>query len=206
LDACFDLALLAPTSHNLETWQFIDMRGVYPEPRNQVGCVSLVACALESGANRPPRHSSMQLDRRRDAQMSEDLHSRETIMKDSRELAGLIGPTMVALGVTEAMNINVFANQIAPVVYLNGAILFVIGLAVVRAHNLWIWRWPVIVTLTGWVTLIGGLWRMAVPGAPQAAEHFLTYVVLAAIGAIGAILSFKAYRPNGLHIQAPSDV
>jgi nitroreductase len=26
LDACFDLALLAPTSHNLETWQFIDVR------------------------------------------------------------------------------------------------------------------------------------------------------------------------------------
>jgi nitroreductase len=26
LDACFDLAMLAPTSHNLETWQFIDVR------------------------------------------------------------------------------------------------------------------------------------------------------------------------------------
>jgi nitroreductase len=26
LHACFDLALLAPTSHNLETWQFIDVR------------------------------------------------------------------------------------------------------------------------------------------------------------------------------------
>jgi nitroreductase len=26
LDACFDLALLAPTSHNLETWQFLDVR------------------------------------------------------------------------------------------------------------------------------------------------------------------------------------
>ncbi len=26
LDACFDLAILAPTSHNLECWQMIDMR------------------------------------------------------------------------------------------------------------------------------------------------------------------------------------
>ena len=26
LDACLDLALLAPTSHNLESWQFIDVR------------------------------------------------------------------------------------------------------------------------------------------------------------------------------------
>src|SRR5450631_621830 len=78
------------------------------------------------------------------------------VMTDSKQLAGLIGPTMVALGTTEAINIEVFSNQIAPVVYLNGAILFVAGLAIVRAHNLWTWRWPVIMTLTGWVALFGG--------------------------------------------------
>ncbi len=77
-------------------------------------------------------------------------------MTHSRHLAGLIGPAMVGLGVTEAINMDVFANQIAPVVYLNGAILFVAGLAIVRAHNLWAWRWPDIMTLTGWVALIGG--------------------------------------------------
>jgi nitroreductase len=26
MDACLDLALLAPTSHNLESWQFVDVR------------------------------------------------------------------------------------------------------------------------------------------------------------------------------------
>ena len=127
-------------------------------------------------------------------------------MTDSRQLAGLIGPTMVALGVTEAINIDVFANQIAPVVYLNGAILFVAGLAIVRAHNLWIWRWPVIMTVTGWVALIGGLWRMAAPDAPQAAENAFTYVVLAAIGTIGAILSVKAYGPKVSTVREPTDV
>jgi hypothetical protein len=114
-------------------------------------------------------------------------------MTDTKQLAGLIGPTMIAIGITEAMNMDVFANQIAPVVYLNGAILFVAGLAVVRANNLWTWRWPVIITLTGWITLGIGLWRMAVPDAPQAAENVVTYVVLATIGAIGVILSVKAY-------------
>ena len=127
-------------------------------------------------------------------------------MTDSRQLAGLIGPAMVAIGVTEAINIDAFANQIAPVVYLNGAILFVTGLAVVRAHNLWTWRWPVIITLTGWVAMIGGLWRMAAPGAPQAAENGLTYAVLAAIGAIGVILSVKAYGPKLSPAQEPPDV
>ena len=115
-------------------------------------------------------------------------------MTDSRQLAGLIGPTMLAVGVTEAINMEVFSNQIAPVVYLNGTILFVAGLAIVRAHNLWTWSWPVIMTLTGWITLLGGFWRMVAPKAPQAPEIVLTYAVLAAIGAIGAFLSVKAYR------------
>lgn len=61
----------------------------------------------------------------------------ETAMTDSRRLAGLIGPIMVAIGATEASNMDIFSNQIAPVVYLNGAILFVAGLAILRAHNLW---------------------------------------------------------------------
>jgi hypothetical protein len=45
----------------------------------------------------------------------------------SKQLAGLIGPTLVALGATEALNIHIFENQIAAVIYLNGTILFVVG-------------------------------------------------------------------------------
>ena len=113
---------------------------------------------------------------------------------------------MVALGATEAINMDVFANHIAPVVYLNGAILFVAGLAIVRAHNLWAWRWPVVMTLTGWVALIIGLWRMAAPDASQAADNVFTYVGLAAIGAIGTMLSVMAYGPKKFSAQEPFDV
>ena len=127
-------------------------------------------------------------------------------MTDPGQLAGLLGPTMVAIGITEAINMDAFATQMAPVIYLNGAILSVTGLAIVRAHNLWTWRWPVIITLTGWVAMIGGLWRMAAPDAPQAAGNGLTFVVLAAIGAIGAILSVKAYGPKVSSAQEPPDV
>lgn len=137
---------------------------------------------------------------------SADTTLADVIMMDSRQLAGLIGPTMVALGVTEAINMDVFANQIAPVVYLNGAVLFVAGLAIVRAHNLWTWRWPVVMTLTGWVASIGGLWRMAAPDAPQAADNVFTYLVLATVAAIGALLSVKAYGPKKSSTQEPSDV
>ena len=61
-------------------------------------------------------------------------------------------------------------------------------------------------TLTGWVALFGGLWRMAAPNAPQAAENVLTYAILAAIGAIGAILSVKAYGSKVFSAQEPPDV
>ena len=127
-------------------------------------------------------------------------------MVDSRQIAGLIGPTMVALGVTEVINMDVFEKQIAPVVYLNGTIFFVAGLAIVRAHNFWAWRWPIVITLIGWVALIGGLWRMAAPDAPQAADNVFTYVGLAAIGAIGTMLSVMAYGPKKFSAQDPLDV
>jgi hypothetical protein len=67
-------------------------------------------------------------------------------MTNSRQLARLIGPTIVALGVTEALNLDMFAHQIAPVVYLDGTILFVAGLALVGAHNRWNWSWTLLVT------------------------------------------------------------
>jgi len=70
-----------------------------------------------------------------------------TSATSSRQLPGLIGPTLIAVSRTEAMNMEAFTRQTAPVVYLNGAILFVAGLAVVRAHNRWIPNWPIIITL-----------------------------------------------------------
>lgn len=127
-------------------------------------------------------------------------------MAHSRQLADLIDPTMIALGVTEAMNMDVFANQIAPVVYLNGAILCVAGLAIVRTHNVWTWHWSVIITLVGWIALIGGLWRMARPSALQASEDVMISAMLAAIASIGALLSFIAYGPKVFSAPKATDV
>ena len=124
----------------------------------------------------------------------------------SRQLAGLIGPTLVALGATEAFNMHIFEKQLAPVVYLNGTILFVAGLALVRAHHRWGWRWSTLITITGWVLLTGGLYRMMMPEAPQASANIGTYLVLASIVAIGLFLSFKGYGPRGrLDVRPPEE-
>jgi len=115
-------------------------------------------------------------------------------MTNSKQIAGLIGPTIMALSVSEAMNFHIWASNIAPVTYLNGTLLFVGGLSIVRAHNRWIVGWPVMVTLVGWVAIFGGLFRMFAPEAQQAGQNSFTYAALVALFALGAFLTFKAYR------------
>ncbi|WP_164002292.1 hypothetical protein [Pyxidicoccus caerfyrddinensis] len=117
-------------------------------------------------------------------------------MENSRSLAGLIGPTLIAVGTTEAFNMDIFAAQTAPVVYLNGTLLFVAGLAIVRAHNVWSLSWRVLLTASGWVSLCGGLYRMVAPAAPQAGEGLFTYLLLAVLVGSGGLLTFMAYRPE----------
>lgn len=113
-----------------------------------------------------------------------------------RRLAGLIGPTLLAISTTEAANIRFFSAQTAPVVYLNGTLLFVAGLAIVRAYGRWGWNWTVLVTLSGWAALSAGLYRMAFPGSAQAGGTFPTFLGLAALFGVGAILTLAAYMPN----------
>ena len=126
-------------------------------------------------------------------------------MPNSKQLAGLIGPTLIALGATEALNLDIFANQIAPVVYLNGTILFVAGFALVRAHNRWTRDWRALVTLTGWTALVVGLIRMIAPDAPQADQSILTYAILSVIVMLGAILTLASWGGGNNQPDTPEE-
>ena len=115
-------------------------------------------------------------------------------MADSKQIAGLIGPVLMAVTVSEAKNLSIWTNNPAPVVYLNGALLFVAGLSILRAHNRWCAGWPVIVTLTGWISVLGGLYRMFFPEAQQAGPSGISYAALAVLFVLGGSLTFIAYR------------
>ena len=71
---------------------------------------------------------------------------------ESRRIAGLLGPTMIVMIVSEfpLVQPRLYDMQIPPVVYLSGVLMFVAGLAIVRAHNRWGADWTVLVTLSGW--------------------------------------------------------
>jgi uncharacterized membrane protein YhaH (DUF805 family) len=118
-------------------------------------------------------------------------------MANSKSIAGLLGPTAIATALSEFINLRVlWANSSPSVIYLNGCLLFVAGIAIVRVHNRWTGGWPVLVTLIGWLTMLGGLLRMFAPVFAQREAHNanVAYAALVALLAVGAFLTFKAYR------------
>jgi hypothetical protein len=117
-------------------------------------------------------------------------------MANSKELAGLIGPVLGVVGASEALNLHIWATNNAPLTYLNGVLLFVAGLAIVRAHNLWTRSWPILITLTGWYVILIGLFRMFAPEVQQGLQNtpaIAVYLINMVMLATGLLLSFKAY-------------
>jgi len=124
-------------------------------------------------------------------------------MPNSKRIAGILGPTVVAMVVSEfpLVQPHLYDTQIPPVVYLSGTLMFVGGLAIVRTHNRWIRDWTVLVTLSGWFFLVLGLFRMFAAGAYQrtsANTSATTFMILEGVLAVlGLIMTVKAYSRNG---------
>src|SRR5262245_2099819 len=120
-------------------------------------------------------------------------------MVNSKSIAALVGPTIVAMVASEfpLVQPHLYDEQIPPVVYLSGVLMFVAGLAIVRAHNIWARDWTVLVTLSGWFFLALGLLRMfAASRYQRGAAHTSAsvFMVLESILlVIGLIMTFKAY-------------
>ena len=120
-------------------------------------------------------------------------------MTTSRHIAGLAGPTIVAMILSEfpLVQPHLYDAQIPPVVYLSGVLLFVSGLAIVRAHNRWVSDWTVLVTLTGWFAGSLGLFRMFAADSYRRGAANTPSVMLMALEGIlllfGIILTAKAY-------------
>jgi hypothetical protein len=111
---------------------------------------------------------------------------------NSKQIAGLIGPTVISITISEAINLHIWTINIPQVTYLNGLVLFVAGLSIARIHNCWR-GWPIYVTLAGWFLLLFGLYRMFFPEAKQASQNPATYTGIFFLLTIGIFLTFKAY-------------
>src|SRR5260370_27509080 len=84
-------------------------------------------------------------------------------MTTSKTIAGLIGPTLVAIAAGMLLNFGSFptlaelVSRDPALIFVSGILLFVAGLAIVRVHNRWTNGWPVLVTVLGWLFVLGGL-------------------------------------------------
>lgn len=120
-------------------------------------------------------------------------------MANSKPIAAIVGPTMVAMIASEfpLVQPHLYDAQIPPVVYLSGVLMFVGGLAIVRAHNAWKRDWTVLVTLSGWFGLLLGLFRMFAAGQyrqTSATTSATTFMILEGmLLAVGLVMTVKAY-------------
>ena len=124
-------------------------------------------------------------------------------MASSKRIAGLLGPTIVVMVASEfpLVQPHLYDAQIPPVVYLSGVLLFVAGLAIVRAHNVWRRDWTVLVTLSGWFFLLLGLFRMFAAGLYQrssANASSIFFMILEGIlFVLGLIMTLQGIQPLG---------
>ncbi len=94
-------------------------------------------------------------------------------MQSSIFLARLIGPVLITVGIALIFNSDTYrymAEQFLvsyALIYVAGVIALFAGLAIVNLHNIWRWKWPVIITVLGWMSVIVGAIRILIPNEGQ---------------------------------------
>jgi len=84
-------------------------------------------------------------------------------------IARLIGPAFVVVGLGILANGPFYSALIREAVhsptliYFSGLMSLLPGLAILNVHRSWT-GWPVIVTIIGWLMVIGGAIRLVLPG------------------------------------------
>jgi hypothetical protein len=119
-------------------------------------------------------------------------------MKNSKSLAKIIGPTIMMMSLSEIINYHIWVTNIPPVTYLNGILLFVLGIYIVNVHNYWIHNWTILITLIGWLSIFFGLFRVFFPYSKQAPSNLATYLGLFFLIVVGLFLTLKAYSHDAI--------
>jgi len=121
-------------------------------------------------------------------------------MDKSKSIAKIVGPTLMVMIFSEMRiwNPTLYDTQIVPLIYLNGVLLFVAGLAIVKIHNIWSFSWQTILTIVGYFGIVLGLFRMLFPqvqhGKFENNNSILIIEILLIL--VGLFLTLKAYYPT----------
>lgn len=91
-------------------------------------------------------------------------------MATSILIAKFMGPVMLVAGFSMLVSKDtmraVFEDFLASpaLIFVAGFMALILGLTLVIFHNLWVFGWPVIITIYGWASLLAGVLRMVFPG------------------------------------------
>jgi uncharacterized protein YjeT (DUF2065 family) len=94
-------------------------------------------------------------------------------METSLFLAQLIGPVLIVIGVGLLLKQTEFREMATDflssraLIFVSGLLTLVAGLAIVLTHNVWEFNWPVIITILGWLSIFGGVFRILFPDSVQ---------------------------------------
>ena len=121
-------------------------------------------------------------------------------------LAKLIGPVCLVIGLALLINraafrtlAGEFLNSPA-LLFLSGLITLPAGLAIVLTHNVWAGDWRILITILGWLAVIGGAARLLAPqrmtavGRTVLANPSTLHISAGVYLVFGALLCFFGYR------------
>jgi hypothetical protein len=90
-------------------------------------------------------------------------------MATSLFLARLIGPVMLVVGVAVFADQRGFRDMAEEfmasraLMFISGFLLMPVGIAIVLTHNVWTADWRVLITIFGWLNIIGAAVRLLRP-------------------------------------------
>lgn len=126
-------------------------------------------------------------------------------MTNAELIAGFAGPLFMAIAAALLINRRTVADLVTGTlngpefIFFSGLFTLLAGLAIVRAHNVWSAEWTVLVTILGWLCIIGGVIRIIWPervttlrSAMMQTENAVTAWALVTL-LLGAFLTAKGY-------------
>jgi len=127
-------------------------------------------------------------------------------MTPSTFIARILGPSLVIIGIGLLLEGDVFRAMAGEflrspgLIYLSGILTLVAGLAILNLHHLWVRDWRVLVTIFGWLALLGGIVRILAPFSVQRlGESVIAHrhwpmagaVVVLALGALFTVMGYQ---------------
>ncbi|WP_460677867.1 hypothetical protein [Mucilaginibacter koreensis] len=111
-----------------------------------------------------------------------------------RRIAAVLGPALIIVTSSEIVNLKIWLDVHPTLVYLNGLLFVIGGLIIVTNHNRWEMNRGVLITISGWMLLLAGTFRMFFPTSAQLGPGLMTYIIISLLGLLGIAISFIAIK------------